>query len=105
MAKKEQIGITLISLIITIIILLILAGVTIATLTEENGILTKTNTAKEQNQEKTATEIINLKITNAQMQSYKDEQKMPDLQYLANRLCEDDEISYVHLKKKRNFKI
>ena len=39
-------GITLIALIVTIIVLLILAGVTIATLTGENGILTKENTAK-----------------------------------------------------------
>ena len=42
---KEQLkinkGITLIALVITIIVLLILAGVTIATLTGDNGILTK----------------------------------------------------------------
>lgn len=37
----EQKGITLIALIVTIIVLLILAGVTIATLTGDNGILTK----------------------------------------------------------------
>ena len=39
-------GITLIALVITIIVLLILAGVSIATLTGENGILTKANDAK-----------------------------------------------------------
>ena len=44
--KKEK-GITLIALVITIIVLLILAGVTIATLTGDNGILTKANEAKE----------------------------------------------------------
>lgn len=38
---KRQTGITLIALVITIIILLILAGVTIATLTGENGIIRK----------------------------------------------------------------
>ena len=38
--KEKENGITLIALIVTIIILLILAGVTIATLTGENGILT-----------------------------------------------------------------
>ena len=37
---KTTNGITLIALVITIIVLLILAGVTIATLTGENGILT-----------------------------------------------------------------
>ena len=40
-------GITLIALVITIIVLLILAGVTIATLTGDNGILTKASQAKE----------------------------------------------------------
>ena len=48
--KKEkdikQKGITLIALIVTIIILIILAGVTIATLTGENGILTRASDAK-----------------------------------------------------------
>lgn len=39
-------GITLIALIITIIVLLILAGISIATLTGENGVLTKANTAR-----------------------------------------------------------
>ena len=43
---KESRGITLIALVITIIILLILAGVTIATLTGENGILTQAQNAK-----------------------------------------------------------
>lgn len=43
---KEAKGITLIALVITIIVLLILAGVTIATLTGENGILTNSKQAK-----------------------------------------------------------
>ena len=38
--KKVE-GITLIALVITIIVLLILAGVTIASLSGENGILTR----------------------------------------------------------------
>ena len=37
---KKQTGITLIALVITIIVLLILAGVSIALLTGNNGILT-----------------------------------------------------------------
>ena len=40
-------GITLIALVITVIVLLILAGVTIATLTGENGILTRASDAAE----------------------------------------------------------
>ncbi len=46
---RKNKGITLIALVITIIVLLILAGVSIATLTGENGILTKATEAKEKN--------------------------------------------------------
>ena len=44
--KKQAKGITLIALVITIIVLLILAAVSIATLTGQNGILTQANNAK-----------------------------------------------------------
>lgn len=47
---KER-GITLIALVITIIVLLILAGVTIATLTGENGILTRASEARDKTEE------------------------------------------------------
>ena len=47
MRLKTSKGITLIALVITIIVLLILAGVSIAILTGENGILTQANRAKE----------------------------------------------------------
>ena len=47
MKKSKEEGITLIALVITIIVLLILAGVTISMLTGENGILTKAQSAKE----------------------------------------------------------
>ena len=47
MFKKNK-GITLIALVITIIVLLILAGVSIAMLTGENGILTQAQKAKEE---------------------------------------------------------
>ena len=60
MRKKS--GITLISLVVTIIVLLILAGVTIATLTGENGILTRATEAKEETQEGEDTENIKLAI-------------------------------------------
>ncbi len=45
--KESEKGITLIALVITIIVLLILAAVSIAMLTGENGILKKASTAKE----------------------------------------------------------
>ena len=63
---KEQLktnkGITLIALVITIIVLLILAGVTIATLTGDNGILTKAQNAKTQNDKATVKEKVDLAI-------------------------------------------
>ena len=43
---REKNGITLISLVITIVVLLILAGVSIATLTGPNGLITKADYAK-----------------------------------------------------------
>ena len=39
--KKNQNGVTLIALAVTIIVMLILAGATMATLTGENGIITQ----------------------------------------------------------------
>ena len=48
---KSGKGITLIALVITIIVLLILAGVSIATLTGDNGILTRAQEAKNKTEE------------------------------------------------------
>ena len=55
---KKNKGITLIALVITIIVLLILAGVSIATLTGDNGILKQANQAKENNNSAAAKEKI-----------------------------------------------
>ena len=43
---KKETGITIVTLVITIIVLLILAGVSIAMLTGQNGILTQAQNAK-----------------------------------------------------------
>ena len=59
---KNQKGITLIALVITIIVLLILAGITIAMLTGENGLLTKANDAKITDLEASATEQVRLAV-------------------------------------------
>ena len=48
---KEKNGITLIALVITVIVLLILAGVTIAALSGDNGILTRAKEAKEKTEQ------------------------------------------------------
>ena len=64
LTKKESCnkGITLIALVITIIVLLILAGISIAMLTGDNGILKKATTAKEQTEQAQAKEKIQLEV-------------------------------------------
>ena len=60
-------GITLIALVITIIVLLILAGVSIAMLTGDNGILTQAGRAKYTQIEGQVREEINLAVQAAKM--------------------------------------
>ena len=69
-SRKSRIdakGITLIALVITIIVLLILAGVSIATLTGENGILTRAQEAKTKTEEAEDIEKIRLAMSEAQI--------------------------------------
>ena len=63
--KEAQNGITLIALVITIIVLLILAGVSIAMLTGQNGILTQAQNAKTTNESKSAEEKVKLAVMGA----------------------------------------
>lgn len=65
--KRKDKGITLIALIVTIIVLLILAGVSIAMLTGENGILTQASNAKETTDKNKDIEKIKLAISEAQI--------------------------------------
>ena len=55
---REKSGITLITLVVTIIVLLILAGITIATITSDNGIIKNANDAKEQTEIAEEKEIV-----------------------------------------------
>ena len=59
---KEQKAITLIALVITIVVLLILASVSIAMLTGENGLLTKATNAEERTALKNADEAMKLVV-------------------------------------------
>ena len=63
--KETQKGITLIALVITIIVLLILAGVSIAMLTGQNGILTQANNAKNETELASAKEKVELAVIGA----------------------------------------
>ena len=67
---KEQKVITLVALVITIIILLILAGISIATLSGDNGLFTRAQQAKNetingQERENKALDSYNAAINNA----------------------------------------
>ena len=64
-AFKSTKGITLIALVVTIIVLLILAGVSIAMLTGNNGVLTQAKSAKERTGEKGEQERVNLAASSA----------------------------------------
>ena len=62
-------GITLIALVITIIIMLILASVTIATLTGENGIITKATEAKKETEKAAIEEQLRLAQLSAKIKA------------------------------------
>lgn len=66
--KKSNNGITLIALVITIIVLLILAGVSIATLTGDNGILTQANNASIQQSHGTVRDAIGIAYNEYQIE-------------------------------------
>ena len=63
--RKREKGITLIALVITIIVLLILAGVSIAMLTGQNGILTQAQNSKTVTENKSAEEKVKLAVMGA----------------------------------------
>ena len=65
--KKNQNGITLLALIVTIIVLLILSGISIAMLTGKNGIYNNAVKAKKAMNTASIIEKIKLSITSAQI--------------------------------------
>ena len=87
---KKQKGITLIALVITIIILLILAGITIAALTQ-NGLLKKAKDAKENSKIAECEEFLKLKINETQIKY----SGSATLQDFVNYLNDDKEHEYV----------
>jgi hypothetical protein len=81
-----------------IVILLILAGITIATLGGENGLFARAKQAKEETQKETATEQINLLISDVYVKSYAEKQEEPTLQDLADGFCNAEGTEYVDIK-------
>ena len=97
--KKER-GITLIALVVTIIVLIVLAGISINLVFGNLGIITKEKEAKEENLKQTAKEVMNLKITSIQIENYTENKTLPSLQFLADKLCEDSDMEYVLAQSK-----
>ena len=72
-------GITLIALVVTIIILLILSSVTIATLTGENGLFARTKQAKLISNYTSAKEVIELKLMEIKSEFINEDCKITDI--------------------------
>ena len=94
-SKQGQNGITLIALVVTIIVLIILAGVSIAMLVGENGIITQAQKAKEETGQAEAREKLEMALLDLQMEkytnsNYNDEEFITD--YLASQgmVAQDD---------------
>lgn len=91
---RERKGITLIALVITIVILLILAGITINSLSD-NGLFGKTKEAKKEAEYAQAQEEINMKILEAQMNKNGE----ATLEDLVKVLKEDSTYTYTYTIK------
>ena len=60
--KRNEKGVTLIALVVTIVVLLILAGVSISTLTGENSLIKQSKSAKEETEEEEEKEKVKLAV-------------------------------------------
>ena len=80
--------------ILNIIVLLILAGVTIATLTGENGILTKATESKERTTQAKAEEMVSVAIGGLQTANLGDTSKITP-EAIANQVMKDNNIENV----------
>lgn len=89
MKKQKNSGITLVALVITIIILLILAGISISTLTN-TGIFQKAKEAKENNRIASIEEQINLWLLNNEMDSYGNSKDFKDLEDFTSDLVNNN---------------
>lgn len=84
MLKKNG-GITLIALVITIIVLLILAGVSIAMLSGDNGILNRAGTASAKNELGAANDAVSLFVSDKVAEYY-------EKSYVTNELTSSDTL-------------
>ena len=82
-------GITLIALVVTIIVLLILAGVSISMLTGQNGILNRVAEAKNNTDSVSDLEYLQLKATEALMNYYQGNDSVGEDEYVLKKWAED----------------
>ena len=73
---KKSKGITLIALVVTIVVLLILAAVSINTLTGENGILTQAQNSKEETEQAKCEELVNVAVNSLIAENFEDKSKI-----------------------------
>ena len=99
--NKKQQGITLIALVITIIVLLILAGVSIAMLTGENGILTQARKAKEKTEAAASEEEINLSLLDEYISKYTGNSNLNFLKNLNIKGLYKFEMKTVNVEEKK----
>ena len=66
MKEVRNKGVTLVALVVTIVVLLILAGVTIGNLTGDNSIIKEAKTAKELEEKATLEELVEMSIIKAE---------------------------------------
>ena len=89
---KKQKGITLIVLIITIILMLILAGVVISLTLGENGLFTTAKYAVAKTEEEKAREKLELALVDLQAKKYTDIENYYDDEYIDNYLSKEGMI-------------
>lgn len=91
---EKNSAITLIALVITIIVLLIIAGITLTFVLGENGIFSKAKKAKEDNEKAQAVEDVKLRIIEAQMEANAELRKasLKDLYDVLKRATEEYEV-------------
>lgn len=102
---KQKKGITLIALVITIIVLLILAGVAITAISGEDGILTNATRAKEDTRASTLMERISMWQSNKKVDKYLNEDEaLTEDEFLSKCVTEDllTESEKTELKNNRS---
>ena len=106
---KEQKGITLIALVVTIVVLLILAAVSIATLTGKNGILTQAQNAKEETEKASVIEQAQTDILGEQAEKRSGNITEKDLKEVLEKYFENvpeklpEDLTTLELKSKEEY--